>query len=438
MVPDNSIVKRLIINYEDKSRRFNQTKKDYSRQFCHLYTARLKLMQENVLKEVYKRFGNKYPVKKLSEIHDVGENKCILVGTLFKHQELKPSILKEVSEENKLIPLPTRFNFVDDDDILILEDELNRIRLIGDIDIHQIATGVVCAVLGCECADGKFLIDTIIFSHCESIRSMILPKKSTNPQILLLSGLSLSSLTDNTLSLHIFNDWLSGLIGNGEGTPLVRIIIAGNSIKGQNDVKQKNAEYKQKNIENIGNDIKIIQNLDDFLMGICSTVSVDIMPGEFDPSNHMLPQQPLHHCLFPKAHVTGSLSAVTNPYHCNIDGCNILGSSGQPIQSLLAYTKIESAIEALKNTVKWRHMAPTAPDTLPCYPFIEKDPFIIEELPSIYFAGNCSEFATDLYEDVSGENVRLVCVPEFYKTQTAALIDLVSLDCYPISFAVDS
>lgn len=57
MVPDNSIVKRLIINYEDKSRRFNQTKKDYSRQFCHLYTARLKLMQENVLKEVYKRFG---------------------------------------------------------------------------------------------------------------------------------------------------------------------------------------------------------------------------------------------------------------------------------------------------------------------------------------------------------------------------------------------
>lgn len=61
---------------------------------------------------------------------------------------MKPSILKEVSEENKLIPLPTRFNFVDDDDILILEDELNRIRLIGDIDIHQIATGVVCAVLG--------------------------------------------------------------------------------------------------------------------------------------------------------------------------------------------------------------------------------------------------------------------------------------------------
>ena len=24
------------------------------------------------------------------------------------------------------------------------------------------------------------------------------------------------------------------------------------------------------------------------------------MPGEFDPTNYMLPQQPLHKCLFPK------------------------------------------------------------------------------------------------------------------------------------------
>jgi len=24
------------------------------------------------------------------------------------------------------------------------------------------------------------------------------------------------------------------------------------------------------------------------------------MPGEFDPSNHMMPQQPLHYCMFPQ------------------------------------------------------------------------------------------------------------------------------------------
>lgn len=31
-----------------------------------------------------------------------------------------------------------------------------------------------------------------------------------------------------------------------------------------------------------------------------TSIDVDIMPGEFDPTNHMMPQQPLHPCLLPK------------------------------------------------------------------------------------------------------------------------------------------
>lgn len=42
----------------------------------------------------------------------------------------------------------------------------------------------------------------------------------------------------------------------------------------------------------------------------------------------------------------------------------------------------------LEDTLAWRHMAPTAPDTLPCYPFCHNDPFIIKETPHVYFTAN--------------------------------------------------
>jgi len=57
------------------------------------------------------------------------------------------------------MPQPPRTRFFDDSDQLILEDELQRIRLVGNLDVHLVVTGVVCAVLGHEDGDGKFLVD---------------------------------------------------------------------------------------------------------------------------------------------------------------------------------------------------------------------------------------------------------------------------------------
>lgn len=38
-------------------------------------------------------------IRKLFELQEEESRKCVILGTLFKHQELKPSILKEISEE---------------------------------------------------------------------------------------------------------------------------------------------------------------------------------------------------------------------------------------------------------------------------------------------------------------------------------------------------
>ena len=41
-----------------------------------------------------------------------------------------------------------------------------------------------------------------------------------------------------------------------------------------------------------------------------------------------------------------------------------LGSSGQPINDIYKYSKMEDRLDMLEKTLVWGHMAPTAPDTL--------------------------------------------------------------------------
>lgn len=47
-----------------------------------------------------------------------------------------------------MAPQPIRNNYADDSDVLVLEDEVQRIQLLGEIAVHELVTGIVCAVLG--------------------------------------------------------------------------------------------------------------------------------------------------------------------------------------------------------------------------------------------------------------------------------------------------
>lgn len=92
--------------------------------------------------------GQQYEIKKMADLREENPEKCVILGTTFVHQKLKPSILRDISEENQLAPQPIRLNFADESDTLILEDEVQRIQLLGDLPVHKFVTGIVIAVLG--------------------------------------------------------------------------------------------------------------------------------------------------------------------------------------------------------------------------------------------------------------------------------------------------
>lgn len=54
---------------------------------------------------------------------------------------MQPSILKELSDELNLPPQPVTDNYTSEEDVLYLEDMLQRIILTGDINADEFVTG---------------------------------------------------------------------------------------------------------------------------------------------------------------------------------------------------------------------------------------------------------------------------------------------------------
>lgn len=102
-------LERHAVDYTDGSNRFYQVSRDFSKQYAHIYSARLNTFRNILGPAVQKKWGDRYKILKLCELREK-DTMCIIIGTLFKLQTLKPSILKELSDQLEIIPQPTRFN----------------------------------------------------------------------------------------------------------------------------------------------------------------------------------------------------------------------------------------------------------------------------------------------------------------------------------------
>ncbi|KAH8263785.1 hypothetical protein KR038_002644 [Drosophila bunnanda] len=427
---------RLESKYENLSSHYRLKGHDYQKQFCHLYAHRLAEMTRLLTPLAQEKWGKQEPIKKLCELRGEQDVHCILIGTIYKHQAHKPSILRDISEENQLAPQPPRQNYSEPEDKVVLEDELQRVRLQGEFKGQLMATGVVCAVLGGTDSEGFFNVEDILFYEGGPQKPLATAKQSR--MLVLVSGLD--QLQSHTFAdaLNLFQYWLAGSLGNGkEASSMVRLIVAGNSVRASAMAHVPTLQVARTQA-NANDTVQAVTQLDKWFASWARSLPVDIMPGAYDPANFMLPQQPFHKCMFPQAGQLTSFHAVTNPYNCRVDEAMVVGTSGQNVSDLLRSTSLESALEALRCTLIWGHVAPTAPDTLACYPYIDSDPFILRECPHVYFAGNCESFETALHEGADGKRTRLVCVPSFSRTQSVAVVDLDTLDCRQVNFNVNA
>lgn len=201
-------------------------------------------------------FLGKVQILKLAELEDFEGQECVIIGTLYKHQKWKPSILYELSEDHQLTLPEPRSNYCSEKDQLFLEDEMLRIRLlVEDAEIKNYVTGVVCAILGHKEKDGNFVvcklksfcffvyclfnIYKIILLYLIQIKEWCFPgcaskssltQSKSKGKLLFLSGLDLAN-NSKSLSLSLLTEWICGMAGNAivqeDATCIVQIIIAG-------------------------------------------------------------------------------------------------------------------------------------------------------------------------------------------------------------------
>ncbi|KAA1100699.1 hypothetical protein PGTUg99_017091 [Puccinia graminis f. sp. tritici] len=450
--------------------------RSYAQQFAKVYFLRLSRLRERLKEKCLERWKAQTPCRVL----DIDPSRIsVVIGTLYCEMKLKPNVLEDLAREHHLGPAlgPRKWVSTDEDSIM-LEDESGRVRLVGiDREKFTLVTGIIVGVMGRETSKGDFQVHDLIYAGVpDQPRKPTGKKKEDLDQglVALVSGLDLDNNNSSRTKARAETlvEWLNGQIGGDEERRLARsvgrLVIAGNltRVPSVNEPPVQNSKeatkLKRSAYEPAISAPPPTDPADQLLSQL--DLPVDLMPGPTDPTIQSLPQQALHRCLFPKAtalRTAHPLNHGPNPWWAEIGGASFLGTSGQNLDDIYKYVVDEDRLRLATQMLEWSHIAPTAPDTLrmrfyslfplimsslifffwgggcwtDCYPFRERDPFVLSELPQVYFVGNQPEFKTHLQEYGPPENrsrTRIILLPRFSRSGTIVLVDPISLVCQTV------
>lgn len=289
------------------------------------------------------------------------------------------------------------------EDQTMLEDESGRLRLVGiALQTSMLVTGCIVAVMGTENANGDFDIidlrvpdlprqpqrwerddaEVVLAQVGKDKKAKGEKKRTVGGKIAIVSGLGISGDQADSLALDLFMEYLLGEAGGtsdqAEASKISRLLIAGNSIYDSASSASRDDHHERKISKKYGYDSSAYNpapttHLDYFLLNLLPSIPITLLPGETDPANISLPQQPIHPAMFPHsrryaakpgAKEPGWFDSVTNPWEGDVEGWRMMGNGGQPIDDIFKYVEDEDRLEMIEHILRWRCGAPTAPDTL--------------------------------------------------------------------------
>jgi len=349
------------------------------------------------------------------------KQQVVLTGVLFKKFANRPDVIGAYRKDRTVVgALPeegisTSQHLCSDSDELWLEDGTARVKLLLSQDyVRTLCTGLVVAVRGVTTEDGNFQGSAVCFTQTPLVP--ILPEVADEPHfVAFMSGLAIDGVQENPAlkqAVHFLCRGMQEEEDKKMASSIRQLVICGGLFSGTHGSSWRPTK-------------NALVAVDNMLAQLAAALPVDVMPGQYDPTNLSLPQTAFLPHLFPRARGSPNIRFASNPYQRNLGAVSLLGHSGQPVKDIMRCAEITDAMSALGMALETLHLAPTAPDTLAMPPFSETDPFILSSLPHILFSGDHNKVQHEWRACArGGSGTQCVCVSAFHKVPAVVLVNL--------------